>query len=41
MGKKLLEIMSDKIRFKHYILSTERAYFHYLSLSISTTCMDC
>jgi integron integrase len=29
MGKKLLEIMSDKIRFKHYSLSTERTYVHW------------
>lgn len=30
MGKKLLEIMSDKIRFKHYSISTERAYVHWV-----------
>lgn len=30
MGKKLLEIMSDKIRFKHYSLSTERTYVHWV-----------
>lgn len=28
-GKKLLEIMKDKIRFKHYSLSTERTYLHW------------
>ena len=26
MGKKLLEIMRDKIRFKHYIIRTEQVY---------------
>ena len=29
MGKKLLEIMRDKIRFKHYSISTERTYLHW------------
>ncbi|MBT5490746.1 integron integrase, partial [bacterium] len=26
MGKKLLEILRDKIRFKHYSLRTEQVY---------------
>jgi integron integrase len=29
MGKKLLDIMSEKIRFKHYSISTERTYVHW------------
>ncbi|MGM0520285.1 MAG: phage integrase N-terminal SAM-like domain-containing protein [Campylobacterota bacterium] len=29
MGKKLLEIMADKIRFKHYSISTEKTYVHW------------
>lgn len=29
MGKKLLDIMKDKIRFKHYSISTERTYVHW------------
>jgi len=29
MAKKLLEIMRDKIRFKHYSISTERTYIHW------------
>lgn len=29
MGKKLLDIMRDKIRFKHYIMSTERVYIYW------------
>jgi integrase len=29
MGKKLLDIMRDKIRFKHYSISTERVYIHW------------
>ena len=29
MAKKLLEIMRDKIRFKHYSISTERTYLHW------------
>ncbi len=29
MGKKLLDIMTDKIRFKHYSISTERTYVHW------------
>jgi len=28
VGKKLLDIMVEKIRFKHYSLSTERTYVH-------------
>jgi hypothetical protein len=27
VGKKLLEIMADKIRFKHYIISTEKLMY--------------
>jgi len=26
--KKLLDIVRDKIRFKHYSISTERTYIH-------------
>jgi len=29
MAKKLLEILSDKIRFKHYSIKTERVYLHW------------
>jgi len=29
MAKKLLDIMRDKIRFKHYSISTERTYIHW------------
>jgi len=29
VGKKLLEIMTDKIRFKHYSISTEKTYVHW------------
>ncbi|MGB5918111.1 integron integrase [Arcobacter sp.] len=29
MGKKLLDIMQDKIRFKHYSISTEKTYVHW------------
>lgn len=29
VGKKLLEIMADKIRFKHYSISTEKTYVHW------------
>ncbi|BFU78870.1 integron integrase [Arcobacter sp. 15-2] len=29
MGKKLLDIMKDKIRFKHYSISTEKTYIHW------------
>ncbi len=29
MGKKLLEIMQDKIRFKHYSIKTERVYLYW------------
>jgi integrase len=29
MAKKLLDIMRDKIRFKHYSISTERIYIHW------------
>ncbi len=29
MGRKLLDIMRDKIRFKHYSLSTERVYIYW------------
>ena len=28
--KKLLDIVRDKIRFKHYSLSTERTYIHWI-----------
>lgn len=30
MGKKLLEIMRDKIRVKHYSISTERTYLYWV-----------
>ncbi len=30
MGKKLLEIMRDKIRFKHYSIKTERVYLYWV-----------
>lgn len=30
MGKKLLEIMRDKIRVKHYSISTEKTYLHWV-----------
>ena len=37
MGKKLLDIMRDKIRFKHYSISTEKTYVYwekrYITLS--------
>ncbi len=29
MAKKLLDIMRDKIRFKHYSMSTERVYIYW------------
>ncbi len=29
MGKKLLEVMADKIRVKHYSISTEKTYVHW------------
>ena len=29
VGKKLLEIMRDKIRFKHYSIKTEQVYLHW------------
>jgi len=29
VGKKLLDIMRDKIRFKHYSISTEKTYVHW------------
>ena len=29
MGKKLLDIMRDKIRFKHYSRKTEQAYIYW------------
>ena len=29
MKKKLLEIMRDKIRFKHYSIKTERVYLYW------------
>ena len=28
--KKLLDIVRDKIRFKHYSISTERTYIHWI-----------
>ncbi|MEA2049630.1 MAG: site-specific integrase [Campylobacterota bacterium] len=30
MGKKLLEILRDKIRVKHYSISTERTYLFWV-----------
>ena len=30
MGKKLLEIVRDKIRVKHYSISTERTYLFWI-----------
>jgi len=37
VGKKLLDIMRDKIRFKHYSISTEKTYVYwekrYITLS--------
>ncbi len=30
MGKKLLEVMRDKIRFKHYSIKTERVYLYWV-----------
>ena len=30
MGKKLLEILRDKIRVKHYSISTERTYLYWV-----------
>ena len=30
MGKKLLDIMREKMRFKHYSISTEKNYLHWL-----------
>jgi len=29
MGKKLLDILRDKIRVKHYSISTEKTYIHW------------
>ena len=29
MGKKLLDILRDKIRVKHYSMSTEKTYIHW------------
>jgi len=28
--KKLLDIVRDKVRFKHYSLSTEKTYVHWI-----------
>ena len=28
--KKLLDIVRDKVRFKHYSLSTEKTYIHWI-----------
>jgi hypothetical protein len=28
--KKLLDVVRDKIRFKHYSISTERTYVHWI-----------
>ena len=28
--KKLLDVVRDKIRFKHYSISTERTYIHWI-----------
>ena len=28
--KKLLDIVRDKIRFKHYSISTEKTYIHWI-----------
>ena len=30
MAKKLLEVMRDKIRFKHYSIKTERVYLYWV-----------
>ena len=30
MGKKLLEILRDKIRVRHYSISTERIYLYWV-----------
>ncbi len=30
MGKKLLEVLRDKIRVKHYSISTERTYLFWV-----------
>ena len=32
--KKLLDIVRDKIRFKHYSISTERTYVHWIKCYI-------
>jgi hypothetical protein len=42
MGKKLLDIMKDKIRFKPYSISTEKAYVHWVfsAIVIIFTCKD-
>ena len=32
--KKLLDIVRDKIRFKHYSLTTERTYVHWVKCYI-------
>ena len=29
VGKKLLKVIADKIRFKHYSISTEKIYVHW------------
>ncbi len=33
MGKKLLDIMRDKIRFKHYSIKTEQSYIGWAKRS--------
>jgi len=30
MKKKLLDVLRDKVRFKHYSLSTEKTYIHWI-----------
>jgi hypothetical protein len=32
MGKKLLEVLRDKIRVKHYSISTERTYLFWVMI---------
>jgi len=32
--KKLLDIVRDKIRFKHYSMSTEKTYIHWIKCYI-------
>jgi len=37
--RKLLDIVRDKIRFKHYSISTERTYVHWIKHYIFTRCI--